>query len=219
MPPKAQPKPTGSRVSTLGDNSDTDTAINNTSVGEAIMPHANKDKDDGPLGVTQQLLSAFLERRLNLKLAKPVSSHISQDVPLLDKHQCNWELWCRKVKIALESSNLNQYVYGTLPMPSEEDNKEVWLTNNKFARVFLISCCSDEEQREMEQIDLASELYTCLRSWHKQEGEYLQLLLIQEVLHLQLDRGTQLASQYQKAQELIKHIFNIAPITAKSFLR
>jgi hypothetical protein len=34
-----------------------------------------------------------------------------------------------------------------------------------------------------------------------------------------LDRGTRLASQYQKAYELVKRIFTIAPITAESFLR
>jgi len=36
-----------------------------------------------------------------------------------------------------------------LPMPDDEENWEVWLTNNKFARAFLISHCCDEEQREV----------------------------------------------------------------------
>ena len=61
---------------------------------------------------------------------------------------------------------------------------EAWSTNNKFARAFLISRCSDEEQREVENIEAADELYAFLRARHEQEGEYTQLLLVQETLCL-----------------------------------
>ena len=82
-----------------------------------------------------------------IKAIKQIPSQAYANVPLLDKSQCNWDLWNQKLHIVLEGCGLDDYVYGLLPRPDNPcKSVAAWIRNDKLARSFILLHCSDEEQ-------------------------------------------------------------------------
>ena len=155
-----------------------------------------------------------------IKTIKQIPSQAYADVPLLDKSQCNWDLWNRKLRIVLEGCGLDDYVYGLLPRPSDpRESVTAWIRNDKLARSFILSRCSDEEQRLIEDIGSSSTAYQYLKLRHEREGAYTQLILIQEAFTLRFARSTRLATSFNITKDLVKRIFNIGFPSQDSFLR
>lgn len=153
-------------------------------------------------------------------MIKQIPSQAYTDVPLLDKSQCNWDLWNRKLHIVLEGCGLDEYVYGLLPRPhSPHESLLTWIRNDKLARSFILSCCSDEEQRLIEDISLAATAYQFLKLHHEREGAYTQLILIQEAFTLHFACSARFATSLNATKDLVKCIFNIGFPSMDSFLR
>ena len=130
-----------------------------------------------------------------IKAIKQILSQAYTDVPLLNKSQCNWDLWNRKLRIVLEGCGLDDYVYGLLPCPNDpRESVAAWIRNNKLARSFILSCCSNEEQRLIEDIGSSSTAYQYLKLRHEHEGAYTQLILIQEAFALHFACSTRLTT-------------------------
>ena len=155
-----------------------------------------------------------------IQTIKQIPSQAYTDVPLLDKSQCNWDLWNRKLRIVLEGCGLDDYVYSLLPrLSSPPENVLAWIRNDKLARSFILSRYSDEEQRLIEDIRLAGTAYQFLKLRHEREGAYTQLILIQEAFTLRFARSARFATSFNTAKDLIKRIFNIGFPSMDAFLR
>jgi hypothetical protein len=154
-----------------------------------------------------------------IKTIKQIPSQAYANVPLLDKSQCNWDLWNQKLHIVLEGCSLNNYVYGLLPCPNNpHESLTAWIRNDILACSFILSCCSDEEQWLIEDISSSSTAYQYFKLRHECEGTYSQLILIQEAFMLCFACSTHLATSFNVAKDLVKHIFNIGFLSQDLFL-
>jgi hypothetical protein len=107
-----------------------------------------------------------------------------------------------------------------LPCPSSlPENVLAWIRNDKLARSFILSRCSDEEQRLIEDIGLAGTAYQFLKLRHERKGAYTQLILIQEAFTLRFARSAHFATSFNTVKDLVKHIFNIGFPSMDAFLR
>ena len=154
-----------------------------------------------------------------IQTIKQIPSQAYTDIPLLDKSQCNWDLWNRKLCIVLEGCGLDDYIYSLLPCPSSlPENVLAWIRNDKLARSFILSHCSDEEQCLIKDIGLAGTAYQFLKLRHECEGAYTQLILIQEAFTLCFACSARFATSFNTVKDLVKCISNIGFPSMDAFL-
>jgi gag-polypeptide of LTR copia-type len=142
-------------------------------------------------------------------------------IELLDKSKNNWTKWKRVVIQCLGMVGLDDYLTGSVICPDSEKEPRAavnWRTNDKVVRSFIGLKSSEEEQEYIEPHSTAAEVWTSLKSRHKQEGPITQILLIQEALNVRYVKSERLSTTSTKLSDLNTRIFAIGIPTKDVFL-
>jgi hypothetical protein len=107
---------------------------------------------------------------------------------------------------------LDDYLTGSvvcLDADKEPQAAANWHTNDNFVCSFIGLKLLEEEQDYIEPHTTMVEVWTSLKSRHKQEGPITQILLIQKVLNVQYIKSEHLSTTSMKLSDLNSRIFAI----------